>query len=277
MNGKEFVIPLFASILLGTFPAFAQMRPDPTQAAINQAQGIGNPVSAGSNFSKQSEDYLQQQNALIQNEQNGEYDKDAEIQAQKYIQNNEQYQNSGKKLEDINKETNFENRQEPDTGVFSRIMNQEKKEKHGSVEKNLDNSQTPSVSTPNSQSPNGTLHGTGHAIDALTISVGGGRIILTGLKAYGNDASCTINDNYVWPCGNEGRAAVEQIVSHTDLFCKFAYDQHGTCYDRQTGEAIQKRIVRTGFALPYGKEGLNYEDDLAYAKKHHLGIFQDTQ
>lgn len=274
MIAKRIALSLLAASALFPLSSQAQTIPDPNQAVINQFKGIGGPITDGTKFSQQSEQYRQNQQEVLNAGSQDEYDKDAEKQAEKALLNDKKYQENNQKLSQINRMMNSQG-DEPDTGLFSRARNAEKRQQQ---EKNLDErDQTPSIGASQNTSPvqSTSLTGYGHALDALTLAVGGGRIVLTGLKAYSNDATCTINDNYVWPCGNEGRAAVESIVSKTELSCQITAPGHGTCYDRETGEPIQKRIARTGFAIPSGKEGLAYEQDALFAKEHHLGLFQE--
>lgn len=265
------------SLVLNAPIAHAQLSGDPMQAALDQAHGISNPIV-------EARKYAQENSAMREEAEeaaNGGYHKKIADQIEENMFNSPEYQKLKQDEAKVKESLKFSEQELPDTGIFSRIHNKEiQTEKNKkAIEKDLDTPQASASiqkrSSSQSATNSTTFAGYAKALDALTLLVGGHKIILTGLKAPGNGEYCTLRGNYRWPCGDEARNATQQVINDIPLSCRLDLGNLGRCVDYRTGESIQKKIALTGYALPVGVEGASYSLESDEAREHHRGLFQD--
>jgi endonuclease YncB( thermonuclease family) len=110
------------------------------------------------------------------------------------------------------------------------------------------------------------------------IQIGASRIRLGGIDAPSVDQLCLNHTGERWTCG----------VAARDELIKYAGDKSWTCHVRQPadrrgrvvarcevdGEDIQKWIVRSGWALSFGRASHDYDADEKAAREAKAGMWQ---
>src|SRR4030088_2997333 len=110
------------------------------------------------------------------------------------------------------------------------------------------------------------------------VQIGNTRIRLGGIDAPSVDQLCLNNTGERWTCGV---AALDELIKHAD-------NKTWTCHTRQVvdrrgrtvarcegdGAAIQKWMVRNGWALSYVRFSHDYDDDEKAAREAKAGMWQ---
>lgn len=115
----------------------------------------------------------------------------------------------------------------------------------------VDNTQTktsPKTTIPsNLQSSNSVIKGYARALDTISLSINGRRIILNGLKGPGNGELCYHN-GVPWECGEEGRSALERLLADNYITCAIEKGDTGSCLT-QEGDNLAYLVAERGYVI----------------------------
>ena len=120
--------------------------------------------------------------------------------------------------------------------------------------------------------PEPSLSGRAYVVDGDTLRIDGTRIRLVGLDAVELDQTCRSEDGRQWPCGQEARLAVSDLVGAGAIVCSSeGQDRYRRVLARCAvrSKDLGEAIVRAGWAVA----DLEYALALADARLNRRGIW----
>lgn len=108
---------------------------------------------------------------------------------------------------------------------------------------------TPSKNTisANTQNSNPVIKGYARALDTISLSINGRKVILNGLKGPGNGELCYHN-GVPWECGEEGRSALERLLADNYITCAIEKGDIGSCLT-QDGDNLAYLVAERGYVI----------------------------
>lgn len=107
------------------------------------------------------------------------------------------------------------------------------------------------------------VHGEARAVDAITLTLNGKKVVLSHLRAPGINQTCHAGMT-PWKCGENGRDALDLIVQGHKIYCS-GTGTRGTCI-REDGTDIARAILLTGYAV--GVDGFDHDASQVAARDH---------
>ncbi len=117
----------------------------------------------------------------------------------------------------------------------------------------------------------GSAEGPARLVDGDSLFVGGKEVRLKGIDAPEGRQTCT-REGKSWPCGEEARRQLQRMISGNSVRCRsIEKDQHNRLlgYCSADGKELNREMVRSGYALSYGK----FEAEEKAAKAERRGLW----
>lgn len=115
-----------------------------------------------------------------------------------------------------------------------------------SVKGDTDKKDTKTTSAPQVTAPS-IVKGYGRALDTITVSVNGQPVILNGLKGPGNGELC-YREGVPWECGEEGRVALERLLTDSYITCSVGTGHVGSCIT-EDGQNLAHLVAERGYVI----------------------------
>lgn len=124
----------------------------------------------------------------------------------------------------------------------------------------------------------GVIHGRFGVFDGDTIGIRFKKVRLRGIDAVELGQKCLDEQGEEWECGKQAMARLVRLIDRKDVFCNIEGEHNKVLIARcRVGDLdLSKAMVRSGYAIVYGKFSEDYVDVEKRARAKKKGIWKGT-